>query len=337
MKRTILLVWATTLAVGCHQPPADMLMHPGPGVGGPGPGVMSLGAPPMRQFASTESQVFFTGPEGMEIAWESGGPGQFSPPQITAAGRYNFPQGSLYRLKLTSIPDRMGLVLYPTMEIAPGSPKTDAYLSHNPIPVGLSQEDIDQILAGNYVTKVVYLPDPEHQELAIAGVETLVSTRLEPGADPILEADRRGSILAVLRVGNIDLEMPGAEGLAMGPQGPITQAGGEIVYNGYAVPPAGAPSAGAPPYPMAVAGGGAPGWGIPISGTPIGLPGPPHIPLGGPAGLKKHTITNRTLVSVPKPTEELNVTVKHWPGIRVPRPVKRVDITETNGHLHLPF
>jgi hypothetical protein len=30
------------------------------------------------------------------------------------------------------------------------------------------------------------------------------------------------------------------------------------------------------------------------SGSPIGLPGPPHIPLGGPAGLQSHTIRNNT-------------------------------------------
>jgi hypothetical protein len=32
-------------------------------------------------------------------------------------------------------------------------------------------------------------------------------------------------------------------------------------------------------------GGPAGSWGMPITGTPIGLPGPPHIPLGVPAGL----------------------------------------------------
>ena len=62
---------------------------------------------------------------------------------------------------------------------------------------------------GNFVTKVIYLPDPKYQELAIAGVETLVSTRLEPGVDPILEADKRGTILLIVRLGAIDLEMPG--------------------------------------------------------------------------------------------------------------------------------
>ena len=75
-----------------------------------------------------------------------------------------------------------------------------------------TNEDFDQVLTGNFVTKVIYLPDAEYAELAIAGVETLVSTRLDPGVDPIVEADRRGSILAVIRIGNKDLEMAGGDG-----------------------------------------------------------------------------------------------------------------------------
>ena len=74
-----------------------------------------------------------------------------------------------------------------------------------------TDEDFDQVLSGNFVTKVIYLPDPEFQELALAGVETLVSTRLDPGVDPIVEADRRGAIMAIVRVGNKDLEMPDGE------------------------------------------------------------------------------------------------------------------------------
>jgi len=75
--------------------------------------------------------------------------------------------------------------------------------------VQFTSEDFDQVVdGGNFVTKVIYLPDPKYQELAVAGVETLVSTRLEPGIDPILEADKRGTILLIVRLGAIDLESP---------------------------------------------------------------------------------------------------------------------------------
>jgi hypothetical protein len=40
------------------------------------------------------------------------------------------------------------------------------------------------------------------------GPEEVVSTRLEPGLDPIAEACKRGSIMLIIRLGNIDLEAP---------------------------------------------------------------------------------------------------------------------------------
>ena len=94
---------------------------------------------------------------------------------------------------------------------------TDAYLSHDTVPIEVTDEDLDQVQSNNFVTKVIYLPDPRYQELAVAGVETLVSTRLEPGVDPVAEANRRGTILAVFRMGNMDLEMP--NGMAAGQAG----------------------------------------------------------------------------------------------------------------------
>ena len=84
-------------------------------------------------------------------------------------------------------------------------------MAHNFIPFELTAEDFEQVLSGNFVTKVLYLPDAEHQDVVLAGAETLVSTRLEPGKDPIIEAERRGSILAIIRLGNKDLQAPGGE------------------------------------------------------------------------------------------------------------------------------
>ena len=167
----------------------------------------------------------------MRIGWQTSAGGNervYLPAQLTVPARYNFMQGYIYRLKLTDIPGREGVQLYPTIEVAPSTPPTDAYLTHNPIPIQFTPEDFDQVIdGGNFVTKVIYLPDPKYQELAIAGVETLVSTRLEPGVDPILEADKRGTILLVVRLGAIDLEMPdtGTAGAVIAPGTVVTQPG----------------------------------------------------------------------------------------------------------------
>ena len=228
--------------------------------------------------------------------------------------------------------------LYPTLEVAPTTPRTDAYLAHNAIPVQFTEDDLDQVQSGNFVTKVIYLPDAEFQELALAGVETLVSTRLDPGVDPIVEADRRGTILAIIRLGNKDLEIP----MAAGVEGAGGMGGDGGVQTGYASPmacgPAGAsggPGAGLAGNgiptgipPQFVAGLTAPQYGMPITGTPIGLPGPPHIPLGIPAGLQKHVIKNHTASHIPGPVKTFKIDVKQDPGLSYPKPVSRVHLTE---------
>jgi hypothetical protein len=304
-----------------NLPPATMLMQPGPGVDGPGPGVL-MPEPPIPQVARS-SQINFAGPDGMMVAWDVTAPGQFDSDPLICPGRYNFPQGALYRLKLTNIPGRPGVELYPTLEVGPAMPRTDAYLAHNPIPVRFTEEDFDQVLSGNFVTKVIYLPDAEYQELAVAGVEELVSTRLDPGVDPIIEADRRGAIMAIVRIGNIDLQVPGGEGQnGVVPAGYYQPVGGQG-----AMPPGYGPlgSQMPPPYMSGVT---VPEYGMPMSGTPIGLPGPPHIPLGGPAGLQRHVISNHTPTCIPSPSPCFNVHVRQDPGLSYPKPVSSVRIHE---------
>ncbi|MCA8995318.1 MAG: hypothetical protein KDA88_25325, partial [Planctomycetaceae bacterium] len=66
------------------------------------------------------------------------------------------------------------------------------------------------------------------------------------------------------------------------------------------------------------------------TGTPIGLPGPPHLPLGRPAGLKKHTVRNTTDYNVGKPVDQVLIDVRHEPGISMPEPVKYIQYTESH-------
>jgi len=315
---------------GYNLPPAQQLLEPGPGVGGPGPGVQPPALPPaMIPVAMPTVQVLFAKPEAMGVRWDVGGVGSFDSDPLIVPGRQNFPQGGIYRMKLTGIEGKEGVELYPTLEVGPVTPRSEAFLAHNAIPVQFTPEDFDQVLAGNFVTKVIYLPDPEFQELALAGVETLVSTRLDPGVDPITEADRRGSILAVVRLGNKDVELAGAE-QGVGGFGGVM--GGGFDGNAYCPPGYGG---GLPPN--YVAGVTAAQYGMPMSGTPIGLPGPPHIPLGGPAGLQRHVMKNHTHMDIPQPTEQFKIHVRSQPGQSYPQPANRVWIREQMIHPALPF
>jgi hypothetical protein len=355
LAKLTLLLAATTTAAGCfclpgkhNLPPAQQLMHPGPGVGGPGPGVLpgpSAMIPYGMPYTPRTSQLYFVGPEGTTVAWDASSEASFDSEPLVAPGRQNFPQGAIYRLKLTKIPGRQGVELYPTVEIAPENPRTEAFLAHNPIPIQFTEEDFDHVAASNFVTKVIYVPDPEFQELAVAGVGTLVSTRLDPGVDPIAEADRRGSILAIVRIGNIDLEVPAANGDAG--EGSVKQAG-YIARPGSVMPVAFHGATGAVPagYEGAVMGGGPmmggpvpmtqapvsgvtmPQYGMAMSGTPIGLPGPPHVPLGIRAGLQSHTMVNHTRMNLPPPTSDMRIDVKQEPGYSYPKPASHGYIRE---------
>ena len=385
-----LLLFSTVAAVGCEMtgghnlPPASRLAQPGPGVGGPGPGVLTPPRPPVAPVSAIESitapgsvasagaivmggphvgpqcltganvvpaggsavqevQVLFSRPESMQVQWDVSGVGQFDSVPLVTPGRQDFTQGGIYRLKLTNIENREGVELYPTLEIGPPRYRSMAYLAHNAIPIQFTEEDFDQVLAGNFVTKVVYLPDPEFQGVAVADVATLVSTPLDPGLDPIEEAIDKGVILAIVRIGNKDMETPGGEY-----EGAVISE--NVVPAGYGAPVSAAayghgfrhhqPVVVANTTPMGpgslpaelISGVNTPQYGMTMSGTPIGLPGPPHIPLGVPAGLKQHVMKNWTARHIPDPVSKVKINVKQRPGLSYPHPPSKAWITEDTIH-----
>lgn len=231
-------------------------MLPVPGMGPYGATAAIGGLPPtgLAVPLNARTSVRFGEPGDMRITWF--GPTGLSDTVLTTPARYNFAQGGIYRLKLSNI-GRGGTDLYPTLEVAPATPKTATYLAHSSVPVSFTDEDFEQVLAGNFLVKVIYLPDPQYQDLAaVAGPAEVVSTRLEPGVDPIAEARRRGEILLIMRMGNIDLDARGT-------------------------PPLDAPNpfAGPRPFPGPSGPGGPMGPGGP--GGPFGPGGPTGVPGNG--------------------------------------------------------
>jgi hypothetical protein len=219
------------------------------------------------RFQGQRTQIRFVRPSGMKVSWftqTADGRTMFSTTPVEAPGRYNFPQAAIYRLKLSNIEGRPGLEVYPTMEVVPANPKTEAFLAHSAVPVEFTPEDFKQIAEGNYLVKVIYLPDPQFQDVASTGTDELLSTSLPPGADPIQEALRRGCILVVLRMGNVDQEAPNTPPL----NAPAQHAAAPVMIpTGPAQPGVGMP----PSYP--------PAFLATRPGTPPGqLPVPPMVP-----------------------------------------------------------
>ncbi len=233
------------------QPTSGVMPASGPGPGGGGPDAF--------RFSSQRTQVRFDRPTGMKVAWfAQGADGRpaYSQYPVETPGRYNFGQGAIYRLKLSHIDGYPELEIYPTMEVVPVSPKSEAFLAHSAVPVSFTPDDFKQVRDGSYLVKVIYLPDPQYQEAGGAALDEIISTRLDPGVDPVAEAARRGCILLIIRMGNVDQEAPNTPGLNV----PLNGSG----------PPAPASS---PLWP------GQPGMQVPYQMTPMGqAPGLPSLP-----------------------------------------------------------
>ncbi len=295
--------------------PLTALPGPVPPVGSGVPGAVAAvgaltgGPPPL---GPGRTSIRFLEPRGMKVSWyapAAGGPGGFAPTALQVPGRYNFPQAAVYRLKLTDIPGFAGVDLYPTLEVVPANNRTATFLAHSSVPLIFTREDFEQVVAGNYLVKVIYLPYERFQDLAVAAPGEIVSTRLEPGADPIAEALQRGSILMVVRMGNIDLEAPGTPAMdapspfQKPPMPPALPPG----LHGQ-VPPGGMfPGMPGPgpmvPYGMAGAPGMAPPGMPPRPGMPMMMPGmiPPGVPGSAipPPGMRPVAAPNGAVRAMP--------------------------------------
>jgi hypothetical protein len=255
---------------------------PNPVIPSPALGNISAAAatPSQNNAPGTTSQVSFESPEALIIHYDAKIPGAFDSEPLICPAIHEFAHGNVYRLKLSNIPGRPGKELYPTLEVAPTNSRTLAYLLHCPVPISFSDNDFDQVISGNLITKVIYLPNREYQSLSSAGIGTIVNTDLEPGVDPINEAQNRGSILAIIRMGNKDLRLTENElkrraaVVASMPPGvpPQVAIPSEQIYSSITGVP--------------ISGRNIPSYGTPITKTTTGVPGPPQLPVAMDSGYR---------------------------------------------------
>jgi hypothetical protein len=141
-------------------------------------------------------QVRIAAPVGMKVGLLPAEKGD-EVSQIEAPGRFNLAWGHVYRLKLHDIPQRPGVSYFPTIEIPKPDATTRPFVKDSAIPVEFSEEDFDHVDKGDLITKVVFLTH---------GRAASVASYEHSDGDVIQEARRRGAILAVVRMGNIDLQ-----------------------------------------------------------------------------------------------------------------------------------
>jgi hypothetical protein len=189
----LLLVCLGMAATAIAQSPGHSLHH----------GVMPPGAIGSRQLLRGGplpgffQPVEIKAPNGALISLASGG--QFSSP-LPAPLRAALLVGAVYRLRVSGIPLSPGVEVFPSIELIDRLYTPIAQEWRFPIPIELTQDDLQLALDGKFVTRVIYLEDPE-QALPVKQAATQSWFEVGPGRDPLVEADALGRPVAILRLG----------------------------------------------------------------------------------------------------------------------------------------
>lgn len=155
---------------------------------------LQRGGPLCGFFQPVEIQA----PAGAQVSLAAGG--KFLPPEPAPvqAGLLIAP---VYRLRVTQIPRHEGLEVYPTVEIIDRLYAPPGETRRFPIPIELTLEELELALAGKFVTRVIYLEDPD-QALAFTQQGKQQNWfDAGPGANPVQIADGLGRPMAILRMG----------------------------------------------------------------------------------------------------------------------------------------
>lgn len=108
--------------------------------------------------------------------------------------------GSMYRLKISEIPDFPGAELYPTVELLDRLHPPRGKEIEFAIPISLTTEEITMALEGRLVTKVVYLEQPDRA----APIRNSIAARnrlADPRENLLRIADEAGRPMVIVRVG----------------------------------------------------------------------------------------------------------------------------------------
>ncbi len=198
------LLVATGIALAQH-PPVHYYHQGVMPPGAIGRQQLTRGGPLPGHFQPVEIKA----PLGAVIALAEGG--QFGEP-AAAPIRVGMLISPVYRMRLTGIPGHAGEEVFPTVEIIDRLYTPHGQEQRFAIPVEITQGDLELALAGKFVTRVIYVEDPEKalpvRTDAVTGQNWFEAG---PGRDPLAIADQLGRPVAILRMGGripMDPQMP---------------------------------------------------------------------------------------------------------------------------------
>lgn len=147
---------------------------------------------------SSYQPVEIRAPQGVSVSLAV--EGGFESPQPVPQ-RVGMLVGPLYRLRVTNIPFAPGVEVFPTVEIVDRLCPPPGQELKFPIPVELTNEELQMAADGKFVTRVIYVENP-HTAVPAADDEKHQSWfDVGPGQNPLAVARELGRPVAVVRLG----------------------------------------------------------------------------------------------------------------------------------------
>jgi hypothetical protein len=109
--------------------------------------------------------------------------------------------GSVYRLRVTNIHGAEGAEVFPSVEVIDRIYAPAGQERRFAIPVEIAEDDLKLAIAGKFVTRVIYLEDPQRAMPVRSGGQPQQWFDVGPGRDPLAGADILGRPVAILRMG----------------------------------------------------------------------------------------------------------------------------------------
>lgn len=143
--------------------------------------------------------VRILGPEGVRFALATSGGFEEPEDGPLQAGLL---VGAAYRLRVTDIPYRPGEELFPTIEVIDRLYPPPGEAHQFPIPIVLTEEDLEAAANGQMVTRVIYLEDPQTALPVADRPNTQRHFDVRPEQNALQTADQLGRPVAILRIGS---------------------------------------------------------------------------------------------------------------------------------------
>jgi hypothetical protein len=142
--------------------------------------------------------VQIRGPKGSQIATAEQGIFQQS---TDLPRKYGMLIGPVYRFRITGIPRYEGLEVYPTLEVIDRIYPPLGLENKFPIDIELTQEELEMALEGKFVTRVIYLENPDAALPVAEDPKNQGYFEVASYENPLEVADRLGRPVAILRMG----------------------------------------------------------------------------------------------------------------------------------------